>query len=578
MSKIISIGIAGLLLLTGCAQVPKSGADSEATEIVANEELVQRALNGGLSEKGKLLYLILSAEVAGQRGQFEVALDGYMEAAEKTVDPKVAERATQIALLLKDDNKVRKAVSLWVARDPGNLSARKISAVLALKAGSVDEAKPHLDYLLQSETSEFESALLEAAKIFSRNARKEEAYGVLDQLTRLYPERIEVPYIYSLLAIQKNDFNLALEKVESALEMRPNWEDALALQAQIVSQIGNPEQAKAILWDALQENPQNTHFRMMYAQALIRLEEYEAAGKQFKRIIAQDPEFHDARFALALLQLQMKQDDRAYKNLEKLTNVSRWQSQAVLYLGRIEAKRQNYDEALTWFDKATDGPVAFQAGASAVSLLINLNRFDEAQGRLIDLKDRFPGQVLKLTLIEAELLNAKKDYQGAFEILTRLLNDMPGQAELLYTRALVAERLDMLDVLEADLTAILEKEPDNVNALNALGYTLADRTERYEEAARYLERAIKMKPDDPVIMDSYGWLQYRLGNYETALEYLKGAYEKMPDAEIAAHLGEVLWVIGKKVEAKKVWGDAMEKAPEDDHLRAVRERFKEAFQ
>jgi tetratricopeptide (TPR) repeat protein len=189
----------------------------------------------------------------------------------------------------------------------------------------------------------------------------------------------------------------------------------------------------------------------------------------------------------------------------------------------------------------------------------------------------YPNEALRLYLLEAELLSKNKDYEGAFELLSGAMEELPGQAELYYARALVAEQLERIDVLEADLQAVLAKKPDDANALNALGYSLAERGERLPDAKKFLDRAIELKPDDPAILDSYGWLQYRLGNLDTAVVYLRKAYERVRDPEIASHLGEVLWESGQRVEAKKVWNEALKKDPEHEDMKEIKDRYKEAF-
>ena len=213
----------------------------------------------------------------------------------------------------------------------------------------------------------------------------------------------------------------------------------------------------------------------------------------------------------------------------------------------------------------------------AILVLGKLGRYQEAEQRSEELARRFPDQAVRIILVRVEILTKQNSYDQALVLLNSALEEHPGQSELLYSRALVAERLDRLDILEADLGVLLEKDPEDVNALNALGYTLVDKTTRLQEARKYLERAIRLKPNDPVIVDSYGWLQYKLGNYSEALEYLNRAFNENPDPEIAAHLGEVLWVSGRTHEAKSVWKKAISADPKSEYLLKVKDQFPEAF-
>ena len=522
----------------------------------------------------EVLYLLLSAEIAGQRGDFVVALDHYLEAARRTRDVRVAERAVQIALFLKDTGKALEALDIWVALDPSSASARKVAILLYLQAGKHEQALDQIKALLAMarQENDFESTLFDIAGLLEKDASGD-ALSIMSELARVYPDKAEVRYAYAGLALNQKQLMLALKEVRKALALRPDWRRALLLEAEITVQMGDEPAAHAIFRDALQKAPDDTRLRMVYARYLVKLGDYTAAESQFARIVADQPGDHDALFALALVRLQLKQKSSARKILKQLVAVPKWGDQASLYLGRLEAEEGRIDAALQWFDRVSSGPMALEAGLNAVSVAASNDRLSEADKRLQRLRERFPKQQLRFYLIEAEILNNKKDYQAAFSLLTRALDEMPGQPELLYTRALTAERLNRLDVLETDLKAILAENPDDANALNALGYTLADRTRRYEESLRYLQRAIELKPDDPVVIDSYGWLQYRLGHYDLALEYLQRAYRLVQDPEIAGHLAEVLWMMGRRSEAESIWKEVLEREPDNESIQKVRSRL-----
>ena len=304
----------------------------------------------------------------------------------------------------------------------------------------------------------------------------------------------------------------------------------------------------------------------------------KAAEKELRRILAKEPANDDARFGLGMALMELGQTENARQEFMRLAESSRWKMQSYFYLGLIEARRNHLQGALQWFDRVKEGPLAFDAQVNGITALIGLGQLSEARQRLVQVRKQFPNEALRLYLLEGELLTKNKDYVAAFDLLSEALEEMPGQVELLYTRALVAEQLDKIEVLEGDLRAVLEKNPDDVNALNALGYTLADRFPmRLEEAKRLLDKAMELKPDDPAIMDSYGWLHYRLGDYDTALDYLRRAYDLIADPEIGAHLGEVLWESGKHKEARKTWMDSFRKDPGHEDMMRVRARYPEAF-
>ncbi|MBS1236701.1 MAG: hypothetical protein H6R46_1496, partial [Proteobacteria bacterium] len=263
------------------------------------------------------------------------------------------------------------------------------------------------------------------------------------------------------------------------------------------------------------------------------LKQWDKAREQFKRVVADSPRDAEAMFTIALLALQSDELDEAERYLKRTLDVQPENDQARLYLGQVAEQRKRYDDAIQWYSTVESAEMHF-----------------EAQTRL--------GVVL------ARMLRDAKQYTEAFDVLSRALAELPDNADLLYSRALVAEKLNRIEVAEKDLRRILKKDPKNPNALNALGYTLADRTSRYAEALALIEQALVLKPDDPFILDSLGWVHYRLGNHSEAVR----------DAEIAAHLGEVLWVTGDRNGAESVWKNALQQTPDNEALLGVISKFR----
>jgi tetratricopeptide (TPR) repeat protein len=271
--------------------------------------------------------------------------------------------------------------------------------------------------------------------------------------------------------------------------------------------------------------------------------------------------------------LQLDRDGKAEDIFKQLLDQPEWQNQASFYLGKIEEKRGHTQKALAWFDKVTEGSFVFESAISSVSLLVKDNKFDEADSRLNQLSEQFPKQKLRIILMQAGLYGQQKHYEKGFKLLTDALAGQPDQRDLLYTRALMAERLNKLDVLEVDLKKILAKNPDDAEALNALGYSLLGNVGRYGDAEKYLQQALKLQPNEAVIMDSFGWLLFKQGKLEQALSYLERAYEKQQENEIAAHLAQVLWALGRRDEARKIFNKALKKSPEDEYLLGFQKRI-----
>jgi len=565
-----------LVLLNSCADSPAKPGQPEGTVApvkIAEPKEKAKAKEDKTSIDPDVLFMLLTAELAGQRGQYDIALEGYMEAAKRVHDPRFAERAAMIAMYMKDSNKTNEAVALWVRQDPKNQAARKIAALSALRAGNKKAATEHLNMLLNIDPAGFENAVLELAGVLQKDGKINTLYDALDTLSVQHPDQAVIFYMQSLLAMQKKEIYLAESKIQQALKVRPGWDKALMFQAQIAVFSGDLNKAKTLLKEASLKYPDNNKISKILAQVLIKAEDYDAAAEVYQDIISADPKDIESQFALGLVYLQVDKDEQAEDVFKKLLEQPEWKYQASFYLGKIEEKHDHSKKALVWFDKVTDGPFVFDASISAISLLAKDKQFDEANSRLSLLQSKFPKQKLRLLLVQAELYSQQKQYEKAFNLLTEALVDFPDQKELLYTRALMAERVNKPDIVEADLKKILAMDPDNVEALNALGYTLLNKPDRYADAEKYLQHALSLEPDAAVIIDSYGWLQFKLGNNEKALDYLQQAYEKQPENEIAAHLAEVLWVLGRKDEARKLFNKAIKDAPDDEYLMDFQRRI-----
>jgi tetratricopeptide (TPR) repeat protein len=561
-----------LVLINACASSPESKKPVEPVKLsVAKDKARQSDIKTAIDPD--VLFMLLTAEIAGQRGQYDVALEGYMEAAKRVDDPRFAERAAMIAMYMKDGGKTNEAVSLWLKQDSKNLTARKIAAITALRANNSELAADHLSAILKLDPAGFEASVIEIANAMQKEGKLTSVRDALNSIALKNPDKAVIYYIQSILAMQLKDNALAEMNVERALKLHPDWDKALIFQAQIAVMSGNLDKAKVVLRNAALKYPDNVKIKKMLAQVLIKQESFEEAGEVYQSIIAINPKDDESLFALGLVNLQLDRDGKAEDSFKKMLDRVEWKDRASFYLGKIEEKKGHSEKALTWYDKVTDGPFVFEASIGAVSLLAKNKQFIEAESRLNQLQGQFPKQKLRLTLLQAELYSQQKLYQKAFDYLTAALTDLPEQKELLYTRALTAERIGRLDILEADLKKILIKNPDNAEALNALGYTLLDMPGRYSEAEKYLQHALQLNPNEAVIMDSYGWLQFRLGNASKALEYLEKAYSKQPENEIAAHLSEVLWALGRKDEAKKLFSRAIKEAPDDEYLLDFQQRI-----
>ncbi len=565
-----------LVLLSSCADFAGK-ADQPETVNVPVKVLEPKEKSPQKIEKTAIdpdvLFMLMTAELAGQRGQFDIAIEGYTEAAKKAHDPKLAERAAMIAMYIKDGYKTNETVQLWLSLDGNNLTARKIAALSALKMGDKQAAAEHFKVMLAVDMTGFEAALQELAAAFQKDGKVGLVYDVLETLANQSPNQAEIYFMQSLLAMQMNDKGLAERKIEQALAAHPGWDKALMFQAQIAVFSGDLTKAKSLLKDAIGKYPTNAKISKMLAQVLIKDKEYEAALEVYQGLIASDTKDLESKFAEALVYYQLDKDGKAEAIFESLMDQPEWKYQALFYRGKLAEKQGDIKQALVWFNKVVEGPLVFDAAVAGISLLAKDKQYAEADQRIAQVQSKFPKQKPQLILVQAELYNQQKQYERAFNVLTDALLDFPDQKEFLYTRALIAERLDKAALVEADLKKILAVEPDNVESLNALGYTLLNQPSRYADAELYLQRALNLEPNSAVVIDSYGWLQFKLGHAEKALSYLQQAYERQQENEIASHLIEVLSSLGRQGEAKELFDKAINAAPDDEYLLNIKRRL-----
>jgi tetratricopeptide (TPR) repeat protein len=307
---------------------------------------------------------------------------------------------------------------------------------------------------------------------------------------------------------------------------------------------------------------------------LVTADKLEESQAQFEILAQQDPDDAESLYALGILAAEAGQLDAAENYLLKVLELNQRPSDVYFELGKIEEQRLHYDKAQQWYERVGEGERYLSAQVKAATMLAQQGDTAAMHTRMAELRLQNPEDTTSLYIAEAEILREKKLYQDAFDKLSEALADDVDNNDLLYARALAAEKIDRLDVLETDLTKIIADDPDNGHALNALGYTLADRTDRYTEALAYLEKAIALLPDDAAVLDSMGWVKYRLQQYDEALKYLRRAYEVNDDAEIVSHLIEVLWESGQQDEARKLLQKALKKDPENDYLMKLKERIK----
>ena len=519
------------------------------------------------------LYDILLAEIAGQRGRLDVSAPHYLQAALDSRDPRVAERAVQIATFAKEYKVALRAAQHWLEIDPSSIEARKMVTALALKLGDIDEVVRQLDYLISTAKDHTEGFRL-ATAVLIRNADKTDALAAMEKLASRYPDSPQARLAVGRLALLADKPERALAAIDEALQLQPGLVEATILKAQVLIRQDKKPLAMSVLATAVDNQPGNAALRFAYGRLLLDSGDLQGAKNQFGKVIELEPGNSDALYSMALLELETRDIKAARRHLQKLLELGEKQQAVYYYLGYAAEQDGDNDAAVNWYRQVEEGEYWAQARLHLSTIMIEQGKLEDVRLEMQELRRDAPENAIDYYLIEGQVLSDSGLDNEAFKLYTETLLNYPDNEKILYARALVAEKIDRLDIAEQDLRRILEIEPDNVRALNALGYTLADRTDRYTEALGYIEKAYAQEPDDPAIVDSMGWIHYRLGNLDKAQVYLQQAFDMSGDGEIGAHLGEVLWAKGEKAAARGIWNDALEKDPDNPILQEVIQRHK----
>ncbi|MGD2053480.1 MAG: tetratricopeptide repeat protein [Gammaproteobacteria bacterium] len=555
------------LLLNACTTNSFQGSD----DTVADNEAAQTELTE------QLLYDLLVAEFAGNTSDMPLAVDAYSRAAMESDDARVAARAAYIAVYGEQYEKALELLERWEKLDPNDADITRMYAITYLKLRQPLAAATYIQSILDTVEGNGHEKALAVKRLLAKESNTEDGLIVLDALNKADTSNQHMLILQARYAAQLEKYDEAIELLDRVLEIDATLADVHIIKARILAAQGKQEQAMALIALVLMEQPDNDHLRLQYARMLVEQRQFNQAKAQFKVLLNKDPENADILLSLGLLDIETGELDEAVTHLQHLIDIGQKQDIANYYLGRIAQNREQQKLAISYYLKVKSGDYVFDSKLRIAGLFARLGRADEGLQQLEALAEKQTSWELRVKayLAQGEILASKKRYAEGLEMYSRALQQKPDDADLLYARALMAEKVDRIDITEADLLKLLSAEPENANALNALGYTLADRTERLEEARDYIKRAAELVPDDPAILDSLGWVSYRLGNMQDALKWLGMAFERLEDAEIAAHYGEVLWKNNQKDEAEKVWKIGLENNAEHPVLLETMKRLKD---
>ncbi|HTY99774.1 MAG TPA: tetratricopeptide repeat protein [Rhodocyclaceae bacterium] len=519
----------------------------------------------------QLLYQFLLAEIAGQRGQLGLSAEAYRDLAVTTRDPRIARRAAEVAFFARRYDTALEAARLWSQIEPDSAEPRYLIIALLVAANRPDELAAEVSKQLAAEGANLGNALLQLNRQLARLPDRQVALQVVNKVTAPYEGVAEAHFARAQAAHGAGDAATALTEVDKALALRPDWEYAALVRVQLM------RGSEAVEWlgKFVAANPKAQEAHITYARMLVGERHYEEARREFGSLLAANPDNTDVIYAVAVLSMQLGDLAEAEKRLKQLVELNYQDVNiARIYLGQIAEEGKRWDDAIGWYKQVDGGEKYLVARLRAANIMATHGRLEEARQFLHDSAVNTPDERVQLLVGESQLLREVGRSEAAYQVLADGLAAEPDQVDLLYEAALAAEKVGKLDVLEKNLRRLIVLKPDYAHAYNALGYSFADRNMRLDEASQLIDKALQLAPEDPFILDSKGWVLYRQGDNAGAIDALKKALSIRPDPEIAAHLGEVLWVAGRHDEAQKTWNDAAKASPGNEVLVDTIKKFK----
>jgi tetratricopeptide (TPR) repeat protein len=564
--------LAAALLLGGCGTAPKD--PTETSEAAAPKlpfpepERVNRELDEDL------IYSFLVGEIGARRGELRLAQTHYQHAAILAQDAYAAQRATRIALHLKDYQAGLAAVRRWVELAPNDMTARQLAAILFLRNDELEAAGEQLDALVLIADARGLDGFLQAASALSVERERAAAEQLLVALHERHPDDIRSLYAVAVLETAHRRFDSAETRLQEVIADSPDWEQPRVLLSRVMVAQDRRDDAVTLLADSVRDYPDSVALRTSYSRLLVDVGDYAGALKQFQALHELTPDDEEITFGYAMLATQQESWDEARALWQELRSSGDRRNEASYYLAQIEEEAGNNDLAIGLYRSVSGNELKVDAMMRTAQIYARTGRLPDAREVLQQARIANPGRAADLYIAETQIVQRHGDRSEALALYETAISAYPDNYDLRYNRALFLVETGDFEGMERELLAILDEDPDHVDSLNALGYTMADRNVRLDEAYVYIARALKLRPDNAAILDSMGWVLFRQGELAQAADYLRRALSLAEeDDEIAAHLGEVLWVKGMKSDARSVWREALVHNPDSDKIRAVVERL-----
>lgn len=594
---ILKLSAALLVLSLGVLQAATAQAQAP-TKPSPQEELEELGKLPKLELSQEIFGRVLAAEIAAQRGYHALAAQTYLSLGKETNDPRLAKRAMEMAVRARNGEQAMQAAKLWQQNAPQSKQAEQSVLFWQIVTGRLDEAEPLLKKRLQSASkNEREQLITDVQQSLTNAPDRRAAHAFLLKFVTQSSELKNSSGAQLALtrsAYGVGDFNSAQQFAEEALRLQPSSSDAVLALAQLMQlknqTSGSKRQVTEFLQQFLQRNPQSREVRQTLAQLYQQDGRGKEAGKEIETLLQQTPKDSSLLLAMARLNIQNNQPTIAEsylkRYLEALEKPAEDDADAAassdkanelipvfLALGQLAEDRKGWREALTWYEKVTSGEAYITALSRRASVLQKTGEINAARQLLQTAQVPSDKEKAQLVLAEVAILRDAKQENLAQQVLENSLARFPSDPDILYEYALGLEKQNQLELMESTLRQVMALRPQDAQAYNALGYSLADRDVRLPEALALIERALSLQPNDAMIIDSLGWVQYRLGNLEKAIELLQRAYTARPDTEIGAHLGEALWQAGQRDAARQVWREAEQREPDNQVLRETQRRL-----
>lgn len=559
--------IASTLVLSACAS--NGGYHSQPGQTKTNPEGAVTA---------EFVYRYLIAEVAGQRGDLATSGTIFYELAKTTRNPGLAERAAKVSAYGNVGQLTMPAVKLWAELDPTSNEAQQAMTEMLVGSGKLKEAQPFLAQLFVKEETRA-GGFLYLSTLLSRNPDKAAVLNLVQALAKPYPELAEAQFAIAQSAWAAHKDSVALDALNKIETLKPDWPIAALLKGQVLSE-QNPLTAINFYQDFLDQHPDANEIRLNMAKLMVSQKQYDLAKANFPILLAnaKTSEAKNAAEITAIIGLLSYQggDYPAAEGyfLEALKLGFKDADQIYLYLGQVNEKLNQAEQSLSWYNKVAPGEHYLEAQVNIANAMARGGKVDQAIDKLDSLDNLNTQQQIIVIQTEAALLVKAGRHQEAFDLLDKAVKNLPNTADLVYDYALAAERLKKFDLMEAELRKTIADMPNFAAAYNALGYSFADRNIKLNEALSLIEKALSLSPNDHYILDSLGWVHFRKGNLNKALDYLQQAYQYNADPEIAAHLSEVLWKQGKQDQANVVLNEALRNHPDNELLKTTRSKLK----